>query len=333
MPDFTTLPKVELHLHLDCSLSYEVVQQLRPGTTEATYLRDFVAAPKCEDLADYLRKASNGIALMQTPAQLQAVTDDLFRQLAAEHVIYAEIRFAPLEHLRQGLSPQAVVRTVEEAARRASAHYGIPARLILCTLRHYTAAQSLATAQLVVDFQGSLVAALDIAADEAAYALDTHRTAFELVHQAGVPATAHAGEAKGADSVWESLRQLGVHRIGHGVRSIEDPELMVYLREQGVHLEVCPTSNIQTNVFPTLSEHAVDALYQAGISLSINTDGRALSHTTLSQEYGLLAQTFSWKLAHFQRCNLAAVEHAFAPTALKVKLNEQIRAAYSQPTS
>ncbi|RMF03559.1 MAG: adenosine deaminase, partial [Bacteroidetes bacterium] len=298
------------------------------GISKAEYLADFVAADQCHDLAGYLRKANNAIALMQKPAQLIAVTEDLFRQLADDGVIYAEIRFAPLQHLQEGLTPQQVVEIVEKAICKASAQSGIPARLILCTLRHYTAAQSLETAQLVVDFKGSRVVALDIAADEAAYPLHAHQAAFDLVRQAGIAATAHAGEAKGAESVWESLRKLQVQRIGHGVRSTEDPKLVEYLRTAAIHLEVCPTSNIQTRVFPTIREHVVNELYEAGISLSINTDGRALSNTTLSREYQLLAETFAWNKTHFRRCNLAAITHAFVEERLKQQLRTRIEEAY-----
>jgi adenosine deaminase len=239
--------------------------------------------------------------------------------------------------LREGLTaPQVVRKRRCKQPSQARAHYGIEARLILCTLRHYTAGpepRHRPTGGRLPRHPGRSAwisprtrPPTRSIPTAAAFELVRIRRGFRLRHMPEKPKApkAYARELSKAGSPTA---------LATACSSIEDPELMVYLREQGVHLEVCPTSNIQTNVFPTLSEHAVDALYQAGISLSINTDGRALSHTTLSQEYGLLAQTFSWKLAHFQRCNLAAVEHAFAPTALKVKLNEQIRAAYSQPTS
>jgi adenosine deaminase len=141
--DFRNLPKVELHLHLDCSLSYEVVQQINPVISYEQYVQAFIAPPKCTDLADYIQRALRGIELMQTEEQLRLVTLDLMHQLKSDNVIYAEIRFAPLEHLRNGLTPEAVVATVESAVAEGRKETGVEARVILCTLRHYTEAQSM----------------------------------------------------------------------------------------------------------------------------------------------------------------------------------------------
>ena len=134
---YTELPKVELHLHLDCSLSYEVAKIIKPSLTKEDYAINFIAPPKCTDLADYLSRAIKGFELMQTPEQLQLVTLDLFRQLKADNVIYAEIRFAPLLHILQGLSPEQVVEEVLGAMQQGIDEYGVEARLILCTLRRF----------------------------------------------------------------------------------------------------------------------------------------------------------------------------------------------------
>jgi adenosine deaminase len=168
--DFGQLPKIELHLHLDCSLSYEVVSQLDPSIPYDAYRESFIAPPKCADLADCLTRAVAGVALMQTKEQLRLVTADLFEQLRRDNVIYAEIRFAPLLHTQKGLSGEEVVGTVNEAFKRESQANGVEARLILCTLRHYSEAQSLQTVKLVKGFRGTRVAGLDIAADEAGHA-------------------------------------------------------------------------------------------------------------------------------------------------------------------
>jgi len=318
------LPKIELHLHLDCSLSFEVVKKLRPETGEEEYLEKFVAPSKCTDLVEYISQATYAIDLMQTGEQLRLVTRDLFRQLRSDNVIYAEIRFAPLEHIRKGLSPEQVVGHVCEAIEDAVLETGIQAGLILCTLRNYSEEQSMKTVKLVEQFRDSAVVGFDIAADEAGFPIDNHVSAFEYANRKGLNCTAHAGEACGAESVWETLNYFKPSRIGHGVRSVEDPELVSYLKEEDIHLEVCPTSNIQTNVFNSMSDHSLDRLYRQGISLSINTDGRALSNVTLNDEYQTLEQVFDWKKNHLLKCNLEAADHAFTTEEHKEKLRARI---------
>lgn len=328
--DLAQLPKVELHLHLDCSLSYEVVSELRPSITRAEFERDFIAPAKCTNLADFLRRAPQGVALMQTEPELQRVTQDLFQQLRRDGVIYAELRFAPLLHTDRGLQPADVVEIVEGEMAKASAATGVEARLILCTLRHFSRAQSLQTVQLVERFLGTHVVALDIAGDEAGYPLDAHRPAFQYAIERDIPCIAHAGEAKGPESIWETLKYFQPARLGHGVRSIEDPELLDHLRRQNVHLEVCPSCNVQIDVYDRYTDHPIDLLYAAGLSVGVSTDGRTLTNISLTQEYERLAQVFGWGTTHFLQCNLNALRAAFLPASAKQRLEHQLVAAYGR---
>lgn len=323
------MPKIELHLHLDCSLSYKVVQQIDPAVSLADYRESFVAPAKCTDLKDYLKRAVKGFQLMQTKEQLRLVTLDLFEQLKEDNVIYAEIRFAPLLHIAKGLKPAEVVQTVNDAVTEGIANTGVEGRLILCTLRHYFEEQSMETVNLVKQFKGSHVVALDIAGDEAGFPIDSHLAAFVYARENNIPCTAHAGEAKGPESVWETIEHFHPSRIGHGVRSAEDDKLLEHLKKQNIHLEVCPTSNVQTNVVNTINEHPVDKIYNRGVSISINTDCRTISDVTLSSEYGTMASVFRWEKKHFLHCNLEAVKHSFCDTALKERLAEKILAAYN----
>lgn len=326
--DYAKLPKIELHLHLDCSLSYKVVQQLNPTITLQAYRESFIAPAKCTDLADYITRALKGIELMQTAEQLRLVTLDLFEQLAAENVIYAEIRFAPLEHLQKGLTAEEVVQTVNEAVVEGIKLTEIEAGIILCTLRHYSQAQSMRVVKLVESFQGTHIVGFDIAADEAGFPIDNHISAFQYANEKGLNCTAHAGEAKGAESVWETLDHFHPKRIGHGVRSAEDPKLLEFLKEKDIHLEVCPTSNIQTNVFDAIEQHVADTIYQSEVSMSINTDARAISDTTLSNEYQILKKVFGWRKEHFLRTNIEAIKHAFTSAEVKEKLKRCVLDAY-----
>ena len=325
------MPKIELHLHLDCSLSFQVVEMLRPEISAKEYGEAFIAPPKCRDLADYISRAAGSIELMQTEHALRAVTLDLFDQLAADNVIYAEIRFAPLEHLREGLTPERVVEAVTDAAKEGARSAGlVDAGIILCTLRHYTEVQSMDTVRLVEQYRDRGVAGFDIAGDEAGFPIDNHIPAFDYANEQGLNITAHAGEARGAESVWETLEYFHPVRLGHGVRCVDDPELIRHLRENEIHLEVCPTSNIQTDAFDTISNHSIDPMFRSGLSVGINTDARTISNVTLEQEYRTLRDTFDWDLDHFKRCNLAAAEHAFAPAETKNRLRKTIRQGYEK---
>jgi len=319
------LRKVELHLHLDCSLSYAAVSQLDDSISLEEYQREFIAPPRCTSLADFLTRAPRGFQLMQDEAALALVVEDLFQQLAADGVIYAEIRFAPLLHTEHGLTPEQVVAAVDRATEACIRSSGIEARLILCTLRHFDREQGLATAKLVQQFRGSRVTALDIAGDEAGYPIDANVPAFRYAIDHGQHRTAHAGEARGPDSVWETLREFQPSRIGHGVRSIEDPVLIEHLKRERIHLEVCPTSNLQTGVVREYAEHAVDKLYRVGVPLGINTDTRTITNITLTEEYRNLEEHFGWTRADLAACNAAAIDAAFVDEPSKLALRERLR--------
>ena len=327
--DHQALPKIELHLHLDCSLSYTVVKQIQPSITYEEYHDSFVAPPKCTDLLDYLKRAVKGFELMQTKEQLHLVTLDVCEQLKADGLIYAEIRFAPLLHIAKGLTPEEVVQTINDAVTEGIAKTGVEIRLILCTLRHYTEEQSMETVELVKKFKGSNVVAFDIAGDEAGFPVKDHIKAFEFARANNISITSHAGEAKGPESVWETLQHFHPSRIGHGVRSAEDEKLLDHLKKENIHLEVCPTSNVQTNVVETIQEHPVNKIYKHGVSMSINTDARTVSPVTLSSEYALLEKIFSWDKEQFLKCNLEAIAHSFCDDPLKEKLKQKIIAAYN----
>ena len=303
------LPKVELHAHLDCGLSYEVVHRLDPSVSLATYRADFIAPGKCADLRDYLRYPPREVALMQTAEQLRLVTLDAIDQLQRDGVIYAELRFAPYQHVQGGLSLEQIVAAVDGAMAEGQARTGVEVRLILCTLRHFSAEQGLEVAALAARFAaapGSAVVAIDLAGDEANFPIAPHVQAFAYAAEHGLSLTAHAGEASGPASVRETLAALHPTRIGHGVRSAEDDALVAQLARERIHLEACPTSNVQTNVCATYADHPIDRLCRAGVSLGVSTDTRTVSDVTLSQEYARLRATFSWTDADFLQRNLDA---------------------------
>ena len=325
---FKLLPKIELHIHLDCSLSYNVVKKLRPETSIQDYNQNFKAGESCSSLKHYIKCADNAISLMQTKESLELVMEDFFDQLIEDNVIYCEIRFAPLLHIEENLSSREVVDILCNKMNTLSKETGIITGLILCTLRHYSESQSMETVKLVNEFYNKGVVGFDIAADEAGFPLDNHISAFEYAHQYKLNCTAHAGEAKGAESVWETINKLKTKRIGHGVRSIEDDKLIDFLLDNNHHLEVCPTSNIKTKTFESLEEHPIDKLFKRNVSLSINSDGRTISDVNLNEEYHKLSNLFGWSVEHLKQCNLNAIDHAFTSDENKAILRQKINLAY-----
>ena len=326
--NYNEQPKIELHLHLDCSLSYDIVKQLKPSVTLKEYQESLIAPAKCTDLADYIQRSTKSFELMQTKESLRLVTLDLFKQLKEDNVIYAEIRFAPLLHIMEGLSPEEVVEAVNMATIEGIKKYNIEAGIILCTLRHYSEEQSLRTVALVNRYKDTHVVGFDIAADEAGFPIDNHIKAFEFAKNHGIKCTAHAGEAKEPESVWETLKHFHPLRIGHGVRSVEDDKLLEFLKANNIHLEVCPTSNIQVNVFDKIEDHAANKIYNSDVSMSINTDCRTISNVTLTEEYYLMERIFNWNSQHFKKCNIEAIKHSFATDEIKNKIKSIIEKAY-----
>jgi adenosine deaminase len=313
------LPKVELHVHLDCCLSFKGLSRIDPTISESFYKKNFIGT-SCSCLKDYIRCADTALEYMQTKEQLEIVIEDLFDQLTNDNVIYAEIRFAPLLHQKKGLSSKNVVEIVSNKTKIESEKSGIEVGLILCTLRHFSVDQSLQTVKLVKDFSNKNVVGFDIAADEAGFPIDNHIKSFQFARDNNIFCTAHAGEALGADSVTNTLKYLKPNRIGHGVRCIEDNSLIEKIKKENIHLEICVTSNIVTKVFNNLKDHPVNFLLNKGISLSINTDGRTISDTTLNKEYVLLNKEFNWLKNKFLEVNINAMKASFSSNEVKNKI-------------
>jgi adenosine deaminase len=283
-------------------------------------MRDYVAPARCTSLTEFLACVPKVLGLLQTTEGLQVMVEDVFEQLGKDGVIYAELRFAPLLHVEQGLTPEHIVDTVDTAVDVMVRRTGIEARVILCTLRHFSEAQSVTTAELAQRFSARRVVGLDLAGDEAGFPIAPHAAAFRFARDHGLHTTAHAGESRGAESVWETLQILAPERIGHGIRSIEDPGLVDHLRRMAIHLEVCPSSNVQTGAIASWPVHPIDRLQAAGVPLSVNTDTRGLSPVTLTKEYALLAKHFGWTEEQLLGSTRAALRHAFVDEAVRAQL-------------
>ena len=263
--EFKKFPKIELHVHLDCCLSFVALKKISPEISLSTYKEKFIGTGS-NSLKDYIKCADIALEYMQTKQQLEIVVEDLFNQFKSDNIIYAEVRFAPLLHLKKGLSAEEVVKIVSEKTSIESKKSGIEVGLILCTLRHFNKKESLRTAELFNSFLNKNIVGFDLAADEAGYPLDNHIKAFQIARNNNVLCTAHAGEALGSQSVLDTLQHLKPQRIGHGVRCIESDELMEKIKKENIHLEICVTSNIVTKVFNNAKDHPIDKLYKYGIS-------------------------------------------------------------------
>jgi len=326
--NFNKFPKIELHLHLDCSLSFDVVNKIDSNIDFEEYISSFQAGSSCSSLKDYISCADRAIELMQTKENLELIVEDLFTQLLNDNVIYAEIRFAPLLHYEKGLDAKKVVEIICNAASTQSKKHNIDYGLILCTLRHYSEDESLQTVKLVKQFIEKGVVGFDIAADEAGYPIDNHVEAFNYAKKNNLNITAHAGEAKGPESIWETINDLHAKRIGHGVRCMQDKKLVSFLADNNYHLEICLTSNIKTKTFNSFKDHPLNQIYDSSISLSLNTDGRTISDTNLSKEYLIAKEKFKWDNNKILQSNLNAVEHSFTTNKIKSKLRRMLKSAF-----
>lgn len=325
---YLAYPKIELHLHIDCSVPWSALQRLASTVTREDYLARFVAPEKCTSLRQYLDAIAPSCALLQTADALRIVTAELIAELEADGLIYAELRFAPHTHLSGGLALEKVMEAVAAGVAEGTAGRSIGIGLILCALRDYSREQNLAMIELAHRWRDHGVVGVDIAGDEAGHPLAPNYAIFDRAHELGLNVTAHAGEAMGAESVRETLTRLNPRRIGHGVRCLENDEVVHLLKDRGIHLEVCPSSNVQVGVCPDFASHPIDALSRRGLSLGINTDARTVAPISLSLEYERLEAAFGWGRGEYLAHNLEAARNAFQPDRVREDLCERLIQAW-----
>lgn len=316
---------IDLHLHLDGSLSVATVRQLaamagREVPEEAELLQMLQVSPNCKDLNEYLEKFSFPCSLLQTREAISTAVYNLMEELKAQGMLYAEIRFAPQLHTLEGLSQREVVQAAVDGRNRSD----FKANLILCCMRmSQNRQENLLTVEMAAEFLGRGVCALDLAGAEALYPTPFFWELFQLAVEKGVPLTIHAGEAAGPESVWAALEH-SPRRIGHGVRSLEDPKLAAYLAEKGITLELCPTSNLNTNIFPCLEDYPLRRLMEAGVPVTINTDNMTVSNVTLQSEMERMIRTFSLNDEEIVMLLRNATDASFADAETKSWLHREI---------
>lgn len=316
---------IDLHLHLDGSLSIASVKKLAALQSiplpEDDLLHSILSVgPECRDLNEYLEKFDYPLSLLQTSEGIAMSVSNLLEELSVQGLMYAEIRFAPQLHLMKGLSQRQVV----EAAIAGLEDAPIPCGLILCCMRMPdNKAENLETVRLAKDYLGKGVAAVDLAGAEAVFPTKNFAEEFALARELAVPYTIHAGEADGRDSIYTAL-EFGTKRIGHGIRAWEDPALLKTLAADSITLECCPTSNLNTQIFQDLREYPIRIMLEEGVRFTVNTDNMTVSNTTLAREWQLLMDHFPLEQSDVIRILLNAVDAAFAPDDLKAELRKKI---------
>lgn len=317
------IPKVELHIHADCSLSARALRALAMGATDQAGSAEFSPPESMSDLPTFLLYAKGMVDLLQSPDSLRLMVDDTVDQLAADNVVYSEIRFAPHQHLVNGLTPDEVVDIVDGQVSAAQERTGVETRLILCSLMHFSPDVSTDVVRLIARRDWRNVVAFDIAGDGVNFSFGPHEDACRLANAEGIPMTLHAGESAGPDSVAAALN-LGALRIGHGIRSIEDADVLRRVIGEQIHLEVCPRNNVQTGNVSSIADHPVTELLRRGASLGISSDAKTLTGS-LNDEYEALTTEAGWTVGELQRANLMAIEAAFTDDATKRTVIEALQ--------
>ncbi len=336
------LPRAELHVHLDGSLRPETLLELGEArgidlparTPEA--LAEAMRADDAADLVAYLARFATTLSVMQEPEALARVTRELVEDHAAEGVRLVEIRFSPLLNTEGGLSMDEVMEAVTAGMAQgveAVAAKGLPpirAGLILCGIRSFEPVTSEAVAELAVAWKDRGVVAFDLAGAEAGNRVRDHVRAFEIAAAGLLPATVHAGEAWGADSIRDALLHGRAARIGHGTRLHEDPELLAWIRDRSIPVEICLTSNVQTRVAPSFEDHPVRRFFDEGVLLTLCTDNRLVSGTTVITEYARAAEHLGFDAGELAAVARMGFEAAFLPLEEKEVLLAEVDEALEE---
>jgi adenosine deaminase len=325
-----SLPKVLLHEHLDGVLRPQTIIDLAketkytelPTSEPAALAEWFHQGANNGSLAKYLEGFAHTIAVMQTEEALERAAYEQAEDLSQDGVVYFETRFAPVFHTRKGLTHQQVVSAVLKGLERGRKDFGTFSGLIICAMRNMDV--SLEMAELAVDFRERGVVGFDLAGEEGGYPPKKHVDAFHYIQRQNFNITIHAGEGYGKESIWQAIQYCGAHRIGHGTRLIDDiavadgkvvklGDLAQYVLDKRIPLEICLISNVHTGATPSLAEHPFKILYQEKFRVTLNTDNRLMSDTTMSREFEAAAETFGLSLDDFEKITINAMKSAFLP--------------------
>src|ERR1700722_3368836 len=345
------LPKTDLHVHLDGSLRLSTIldlaekQRVELRAREPEGLRAAMRlGENCGSLVQYLKAFDITLRVMQDADSLRRIAFELAEDAARENVRYMEVRYAPMLHTRRGLRLTTGVESVLEGLRLAQEKHKIESNVILCGIRNVSAETSLEMAELCVAYKGRGVVGFDLAGAEYDHPAKHHKAAFQLVRDNNINVTIHAGEAYGPESIAQAIHVCGAHRIGHGCRLRENGDLLHYVNDHRIPLECCPSSNVQTGAIRDLASHPLKLYKNLGLRVTVNTDNRLITDTTVSKELWYCHAQMGLGLKDIKQIILSGFKSAFLPFHVKQqylrKVSEELAAfvddeplATHQPTS
>ncbi len=328
---FEQLPKTDLHVHLDGSLRLSTILELAeqdqielPAKDADGLSRVMHIGENTGSLVEYLKAFDVTLRVMQSEASLRRIAYELAEDAAKENVRYMEVRYAPMLHTREGLRLTQVVEAVLEGLNDGQEEFGIHSNIIICGIRNISPESSLEMAQLAVAYKGRGVVAFDLAGAEYDHPAKNHIESFQLVRDNNINVTIHAGEAYGPESIHQAIHDCGAHRIGHGCRLREDGGLLHYMNDHRIALECCPSSNVQTGAVRDLASHPLKLYHDLGLRVTINTDNRLITDTSVSRELWLCHTQMGLGMPDIKRIIINGFKSAFMPFHQKQSLLRRV---------
>ncbi|SJZ66662.1 adenosine deaminase [Pilibacter termitis] len=329
------MPKIELHCHLDGSISLETIHKLAkmeniplPATLEEQQAL-FIAPEETKDLNEYLEKFHFIGRLLQTTAALELAAFDVVKQASYDNVKYIEVRFAPTLHTMKGLTLQEIVSAVVKGLKRGEVEFGVLSNALLCGMRHEPVENAIEVAKVAKSQLTHGVVGFDLAGNEVDFPPYAFEEAIKVAKDLDIPLTLHAGECHCGKNVYDAV-VLGANRIGHGIALKDTPEYIEYIKENEIVLELAPTSNFQTKTVTSWEEYPFKKFLDLGLKVTINTDNRTVSNTTLNKEYAKLAEVYDLTLKDFYKVSCNGVFGAFVDDEVKKELGEIVNEEFEK---
>lgn len=326
-----SLPKTELHCHLDGSLRLDTIldiaekDKITLPTRDRNTLRKMVSVGhKKVTLSEYIDMFKIPLAVLQTPEALSRAAYELAEDAKKENILYIEVRYSPILHTERGLTPMETVDAVLKGLKQAEEDFKIKTGVIICGMRNISPEVSYKLAELTIAYKNHGVVGFDLAGVEENFPAKKHKEAFYLILDNNINTTLHAGEDYGPESIHQAVHYCGAHRIGHGVRLKEDGDLLNYINDHRIALEICLTSNVHTGSVKNYESHPFKFYYDYGLRVTLNTDNRLISNTTLTKEYMLAHKYYNFGIPDFKEIIIGGFKSAFMPHRIRTNIIKKI---------
>jgi len=325
-------PKAELHTHIDGGLRVQTILEL--AQKHQVYLPSYqidslkeilTINNSCNSLIEYFKPFEYTLQVLQTEDALERAMYEFLEDAHKDRTKYIESRFSPALHMQKGLNLQQVMNAIIRGKKQAENHFNIKSNIIVCGLRQNSNQANTEMAQLAVDYKNKGVVAFDLAGEELGRPAKNHIKAFQIAIDNNLSRTVHAGEADGAHSIADAIHYLGAQRIGHGTRLFEDKDLLNYVADKQIGLEICLTSNMQTKSVQDIQKHPIEDYLRKNIAVTINTDSTLISGTTLSKEYELAVKLFHFNIDDIKQIMMNAFNQAFLPIDEKTDIVNEVK--------